>query len=80
MKSNNISKRQSFQNSRVNVTDNNAITVPVTILANPYNSSISDLFFEAFIPAAGFNTYFLEFINDGQEEKETKEEDSQVLR
>ena len=50
-----------MQGASVTVTDFNGNAVTVDLVPVPFNSSIQTAVFEAWIPAMGFSTYFLEF-------------------
>ena len=49
------------QGQSVTVTDFNGNNVAVDYVPVPYNASVQTAVFSAYIPAAGFSTYFLEF-------------------
>ena len=49
------------------VTDYNNNAVTVDLLPVPFNSSIVTAVFEAWMPAMGYSTYFLEFSGSASE-------------
>ena len=50
-----------WQTSEVTVTDYNGNHVATSFLPVPFNASITTAVFEAYMPAAGYSTYFLVF-------------------
>lgn len=52
--------------SQATVTDYTGSSVTTSVVPVPFNASVNTLVFEAFIPAAGFSTYFIEFSSASQ--------------
>jgi hypothetical protein len=62
----------SAQNAKVTVTNYVGVSVSVDLVPVPTNASLANAVFAAFMPAAGFSTYFLQFSAQDPEMAETK--------
>ena len=55
-----------MQGQSVTVTDFSGNNVGVSLVPVPFNASVQTAVFSAYMPAAGFSTYFLEFASQSE--------------